>query len=323
MRSVTAVANPNIAFIKYWGNCAPASRIPTNGSISMNLGGLETRTTVYFDPELRRDILTIDGRIAEKVALERIRGFMDLVREMAGMICYATIDSENNFPMGAGIASSASAFAALALAATTAAGIKLKESDLSSLAGRGSGSACRSIPSGFVEWIVDGCNPDTRAITIASQNHWDLWDCIAVVHYGHKTVSSREGHNLAHTSPLQEARVRGATQRLNICRKAILERDFEVLGTLVELDSHLMHAVMMTSSPRLIYWKPETIAIMEAVTSWRQQGIPTCYTIDAGPNVHVLCESEYKENIENRLRQIPGVVDVIMANPGQGARLFL
>jgi len=323
MRSVTAVANPNIAFIKYWGNCEADARIPASGSISMNLGGLETRTTVTFNPELEGDTLNINGQEAEQAALERVGGFMNLVREMAGNKHFAMVESHNNFPMGAGIASSASAFAALALAATRAAGIDLDEGDLSRLARKGSGSACRSIPEGYVEWLADGCDPDSMAISIAPPKHWDLWDCIAIVHRGHKLVGSREGHDLAHTSPLQQARVSEAPQRLKICRKAILERDFEAFSDIVELDSHLMHAVMMTSSPRLFYWLPGTIAIMQAVSSWRQQGIPACYTIDAGPNVHVICEGEEKELVEARLRQIPGVIDVITAYPGEGTHLLI
>jgi diphosphomevalonate decarboxylase len=234
----------------------------------------------------------------------------------------ATVESENNFPMGAGIASSASAFAALALAASTAAGLELEEDALSRLARKGSGSACRSIPSGYVEWLADGCDPDSRAISIAPPEHWALMDCIAVVDLGHKAVGSSEGHALAYTSPLQERRVAGAAERLATCRKAILGRDFEAFAEIVELDNHLMHAVMMTSSPRLIYWQPETIAIMQAVTSWRQEGLAACYTIDAGPNVHVICEIGDQVEIERRLGDIPGVMDVISAYPGEGAWLI-
>jgi diphosphomevalonate decarboxylase len=322
MHTATAIASPNIAFIKYWGNCEPKTRIPANGSISMNLGGLETRTTVRFDSTLDADHLILDGEDAQSMAHIRVSQFMDLVRDLAGIGSYTWIDSHNNFPMGAGIASSASAFAALALAASKAAGLDLNEASLSRLARRGSGSACRSIPSGYVEWLADGCDPDSGAITIAPPDHWDLRDCIAIVQQEHKLVGSSEGHYLAHTSPIQGTRVAGAPQRLEACRNAILTRDFDALTEVVELDNHLMHAVMMTSSPRLLYWQPATLRIMQAVESWRQDGIPVCYTIDAGPNVHVICEKDYLEVIGTRLRDIPEVNDLLIAHPGDGTRLI-
>jgi diphosphomevalonate decarboxylase len=320
--TATSVAHPNIAFIKYWGNCEPGLRIPANGSISMNLGGLETRTKVTFDPHLNEDELWINREGAVPVAYYRVREFMDLVRKLASVKTYAHIESENNFPMGAGIASSASAFAALALAASFAARLELDEGELSKLARKGSGSACRSIPGGFVEWLADGCDPDSKAFSIAPPDHWELWDCIAIVHRGHKVVGSTEGHSLAHTSPIQVERVKGAPKRLAGCREAILTRDFESLANVMELDCHLMHAVMMTSTPRLIYWRPETISIMKAVTSWRSQGIPACYTIDAGPNVHVICEAGSENLIESWLRQLPGVIDVITSPVGDKTRLL-
>lgn len=288
----------------------------------MNLGGLETRTSVRFDPDLDADHLTLNGEIVYQGALERVRSFMDLVRDLSGVRRYAWIESQNNFPIGAGIASSASAFAALALAASSAAGLELDEAALSRLARKGSGSACRSIPGGYVEWLADGCDPDSGAESIAPPEHWDLRDCVALVHKGHKRVGSTQGHALAHTSPFQEARVAGAPQRLEVCRNAILARDFEAFATVVELDNHLMHAVMMTSSPRLLYWQPATLAIMQAVESWRQKGLAACYTIDAGPNVHVICEKDYQEVVEERLGGIPGVQDVIIAHPSDGARLI-
>ncbi len=320
-QTATAISCPNIAFIKYWGNCEPETRIPANGSISMNLGGLETRTTITFDASLNSDALTLNGQPAGGAALGRVREFLNKVRAMAGIDHFARVESENNFPMGAGIASSASAFAALALAASQAAGLKLDEAALSRLARQGSGSACRSIPSGFVEWLADGCNPDSGAVSIAPPEHWDLRDCIAIISRAHKPTGSTEGHALAHTSPMQATRIEGAPQRLEQCRNAILARDFAAFAEITELDNNLMHAVMMTSKPQLLYWQPATIAIMKAVQEWRREGIAACYTIDAGPNVHVICERGYQEQVAARLHQISGVQDVLAAYPGGPARL--
>jgi diphosphomevalonate decarboxylase len=321
MTTATAQANPNIAFIKYWGNCNPEARIPANGSISMNLAGLETRTTVAFDPALLADQLILDGKPAAGPALARVVDFLEAVRRLANIGTFARVESDNNFPMGAGIASSASAFAALSLAASRAAGLVLNERQLSQLARGGSGSACRSVPGGFVEWKVDACDLDSAAETIAPADHWDLVDCIAIVSQEHKPTGSTEGHALAYTSPLQVARVDDAPRRLEICRKAIVDRDFAGLAEIMELDSNMMHAVMLTSQPPLLYWQPATLDIMQAVPQWRKQNFPVCYTIDAGPNVHVICPSEVSDLVKQALEQIPGVIRVLRAHPGGPVRI--
>jgi diphosphomevalonate decarboxylase len=287
----------------------------------MNLAGLETKTRVTFDPALHEDSLTLNGRAASEPALARARAMLDRVRKMAGISVPAEIASGNNFPTGTGIASSASAFAALALASAAAAGLALDEAELSRLARTGSGSASRSVPGGFVEWQAGSRHQDSFAFSIAAPEYWTLVDCVAIVSTEHKPTGSTEGHALADTSPLQAARVSDAHRRLDLCRRALRTRDFETLADIVELDSNLMHAVMMTSNPRLIYWQSKTLAVMQAVQTWRAQGIPACYTIDAGPNVHVICEVAYQQQIESKLAEIPGVLKVLSASPGGPARL--
>lgn len=322
MTTATAQAFSNIAFIKYWGNRDPDQRIPANGSISMNLGGLYTQTQVEFDPALTSDQVTINDRPAVGAALQRVRSFLDGVRQISGEHKFTRVTSQNNFPTGAGIASSASAFAALSLAATAAAGLDLSQRELSRLARRGSGSACRSVPGGFVEWRAGDSDETSYAYSIAPSEHWDLMDCIAIVSPAHKAVGSTEGHNLAGTSPLQAARVSDAPRRLDWCRRAILERDFESFAEVVELDSNLMHAIMMTSTPPLIYWEPATLAVIHSVRAWRRNGLAVCYTIDAGPNVHVLCPGETAHQVIAQLNQIHGVENVLSAPPGPTAHLI-
>lgn len=239
------------------------------------------------------------------------------------MSLFASVVSANNFPTGVGIASSASAFAALSLAATHAAGLELSERELSRLARLGSGSACRSIPGGFVEWQVGEDDQDSFAYSIAPPGHWDLADCIAVLSENPKQISSLEGHALADTSPLQSNRVADAPRRLEVCRRAIQERDFMRLPEIVELDSNLMHAVMMTSTPRLIYWLPATLTIIQEVEAWRRGGLPVCYTVDAGPNVHVLCTAADVNQVADRLFHIPGVTHVLKASVGGSTHLVL
>ena len=321
-QTATAHAHPNIALIKYWGNRDQALRLPSNGSISMNLDGLFTHTTVTFSASLRTDKLRISNRPVTGPGLERVSRFLDSVRELAGINERAEVVSENNFPSGAGIASSAAAFGALALAASRAAGVILSERELSRLARRGSGSASRSIPGGFVEWQVGEADEDSYSFSIAPPEHWDLADCVAIVSAGHKKTGSTEGHALAGTSPLQAARVVDAPRRLDLCRRAILERDFEALAAVVERDSDMMHAVMMTSTPGLFYWQPASITVMESVREWRAGGLPACYTVDAGPNIHVICPREYIGETEKNLRKLPGVGDVLVAGVGGPARII-
>jgi diphosphomevalonate decarboxylase len=120
---------------------------------------------------------------------------------------------------------------------------------------------------------------------------------------------------------LQAARVADAPRRLDLCRRAILERDFEAFARVVELDSDMMHAVMMTSTPGLFYWQPASIAVMETVRKWRAAGLPVCYTVDAGPNIHVVCPREQAKDVERRVRALPGVQDMLVAGVGGPARI--
>ncbi|MEE8567072.1 MAG: diphosphomevalonate decarboxylase [Anaerolineales bacterium] len=321
-RTASAVASPNIALIKYWGNRDHELRLPSNGSISLTLGGLETRTTVTFDETLPSERLTVDGSQPNNSALVRVSEHLDRIRHLAGIHTPARVESRNNFPTGVGIASSASAFAALTLAGTAAADLSLNPKELSRLARLGSGSACRSIFGGYVEWYVGETHADSHAEPLAPPEHWDLIDLIAVISREHKGIGSTQGHTLADTSPLQSARVTDALRRLNICRDALLHRDFPTLASVVEQDSNLMHAVMFTSIPALIYWSPTTIEVMQAVTTWRAEGLEVCYTIDAGPNVHCLCTKQYADQVEERLGHLPGVIDLLRAHPGGPASVI-
>lgn len=316
--SASALAHPNIAFIKYWGNRDNELRLPMNGSISMNLDGLHTRTKVSWidDPAVLNDSLYINGIPQDGGTLHRVTSFLNLVRQLVQFSSRAEVSSETNFPSGVGIASSASAFAALSLAATKAAGLTLDPVALSRLARHGSGSACRSIPSGFVEWQVGISDDTSYAISIAPPDHWSLVDVIAIVSDSHKKIGSSEGHALAGTSSLQSARLENAPRRLDVCRRAILDRDFSTLADIVELDSNLMHAVMMTSTPSLFYWQESTLTVMKAVQKARQEGLKVCFTVDAGPNVHVITESKSKGDVIELVGKINGVRDILTSTVG-------
>jgi len=320
--SASAISHPNIAFIKYWGNKNEKIRIPKNNSISMNLDGLETRTRVTFGIDNEADQLVLNGEEIDGEGRERVSRLLDQVRITAGISDKAKVESTNNFPTGSGIASSASAFAALSLAASAAAGLSPNIKELSKLARTGSGSACRSVPAGFVEWFAGQTHEDSFAASIAPADHWDLVDCIAVVSQEHKATGSTGGHAIAGTSPLQEGRVADAQRRLDLCREAILSKDFKAFAEITELDSTMMHAVMMTSTPSLYYWQAETLRIMQAVQNWRMDGLQACFTIDAGPNVHVICPAEHSAQVAELLTKLPGVQKVLSAKPGGPTKLI-
>jgi diphosphomevalonate decarboxylase len=320
-RRATALAHPNIAFIKYWGNQDDALRLPANSSLSMNLGDLYTITTVIFDEALPRDTLIINQTPVIGPGLERVTALLDLVRAEAHLSAAARVESGSNFPVGSGIASSASAFAALSAASAAAAGLNLDGPALSRLARRGSGSASRSVPGGFCEWIA-GDDKTSVATSIAPPSHWDLRDVVAIVSQEHKAVGSSGGHRLAQTSSLQAARIAGAAARLQACREALLARNLAGLGPIIEEDAVIMHAVMMSSHPPLYYWNAATMSLIQASQQWRAEGLEVYFTIDAGPNVHLICEAAQAAIVAEAARKVPGVQNILSSGPGGPARLI-
>lgn len=321
--SVTAVAHPNIAFIKYWGVADAGLRLPANSSISMNLGDAETRTTVRFLPDAAPgtpDRLVLNGREVTGPERDRVTAHLDRIRARAGLTCSAEVMSNNNFPAAAGIASSASAFAALTLAGCAAAGLELSERELSILARLGSGSACRSIPGGFVEWLAGPTSEASYAYSLAPANHWDLRDLVILVSQQVKPVSSTAGHQAAPTSPFFRARLEALPARLEQVRRAIQARDFAALAEATEADAIAMHAVMMTSRPPIYYWQPDTMRLIQATLRWRAAGLPVCFTIDAGPNVHLITLPEAEDRLLASIREEVGPVTVLPNRPGGPAR---
>lgn len=317
-----ARAHSNIAFIKYWGNVDNDLRLPANSSISMNLSDLHTTTQVIWSEDIETDILHINGERADKVATQRVYKHLQIIRERFGISLYANVDSVNNFPMGTGIASSASSFAALTYAAVSALGESLTERELSTIARRGSGSASRSIPSGFVEWHAGETHEDSYAETFADYDHWDLVDVVVIVSRNHKRTGSSVGHPTAETSILQDVRVKHANNRLRLVKDAIREKDFDKFADVVEEDSNLMHAVMMTSNPPLFYWESVSLEIMKTIREQRKQNsLQVCYTLDAGPNVHCICIRDDVEKVIAVLESISEDIEIRTSSAGKGAHL--
>ncbi|EKE12778.1 MAG: hypothetical protein ACD_13C00142G0005 [uncultured bacterium] len=319
---VKARAPSNIAFIKYWGKKNEKLRIPANTSISMNLSEAYTETFVEFDNKLSKDLIVIDGKSVEGNEKERIVDHLNLIRKMAGIDTFAEVVSKNNFPKGAGMASSASGFAALTVAGTKAAGLNLSEKELSVLARLGSGSACRSIPDGFVEWKTGVKSGDSYAYSLQAPGYWDICDTIVVVGEKAKKVSSTEGHTKAFSSPFYKARILGMNKKVKEIKSALKNKDFTKFGRILEEEAINMHTVMMTSKPPLFYWLPKTLEIMQSVITWREEDLETYFTIDAGPNVHIICLSKDVKKVRIKLKKIPGVKKVIVNKASEGTHIL-
>lgn len=314
----TARSTSNIAFVKYWGRIDDILRLPMNGSVSMNLSETYTTTTVEFDESLAEDIVELQGEQLNAKQKGRVSQHLDRIRDLAGISTFARVDSHNNFPMGAGIASSASAFAALTIAGCTAAGLELNEEELTILARQGSGSACRSVPSGFVRWHFGKTSEESYAEQIAPPDHWDVRDLVAITQTEHKEVSSAQGNHLVTTSPFNNIRIELAHQSVEVMCQAILDCNWTVFGEETEREAVRLHMIAMTSQPPIFYWSPVTLRIMQAVMNWRREGLEAYYTIDAGANVHVMVLGDDATAVERKLQEIEGVSRIIHNRVGAG-----
>jgi len=322
IRKATAIAHPNIAFVKYWGMMDDTLRLPMNNSISMNLDPLATITTIEFNDEYENDNVQILENPANIDEIMRITHHLDRIRALAGITTKAKVVSKNTFPRSSGIASSASGFAALTLAGVEAAGLNLSEKEISLLARQGSGSACRSVLPGYVEWIAATSSEESISYSIAPPEYWDLRDIIAIIESSPKTISSTEGHLRVSTSPFYSARLAGLHRTLAQVRTAIRQRNIDILGDAIEIEAISLHVVAMTSVPPIFYWTTTTLQVIQAVQRWRQDGLKTYFTIDAGSNVHLICEAKDELDVKQLLSMLDGVSEVIIAKPGSGTRLF-
>lgn len=320
-RKATAVSCANIAFIKYWGNRDAALRLPSNDSLSMNLEALTIETTVLFDDEMPEDQVSIGDEEAQGQARDRIVSQLDRVRARAQVTSKARIMSRGNFPQGTGLASSASGFAAMTFAAVHALGLEMDERALSVLARQGSGSASRSIPGGFVEWIASSSSETSFAHSIAPADYWDLRDVVVITTRDPKKVSSSDGHLIASTSPYFSERLSRLPARFHRTKRALLARDLVALGPELEAEAIELHFIAMTSRPPIFYWSPEMVRVIQATREWREGGLQVYYTLDAGSNVHLICEGKDAETVAANAREVPDVHQVIVSAPGGPAHL--
>lgn len=321
----TAVAHPNIALIKYWGKRDEQLVLPRTDSLSMTLDIFPTTTRVRLDPEAGHDAVTLDGVPMQGEAERRVIAFLELVRERAGLPQRAVVDTENTVPTGAGLASSASGFAALAVAAAAAYGLDLDATALSRLARRGSGSASRSIFGGFAMWHT-GTATDADLSSYAEPvpaGELDLALVIAVVNAGPKAVSSREAmRRTVDTSPLYEPWAVSSKDDLVEMRAALHRADLVAVGEIAERNALGMHATMLAARPAVRYLAPATLTVLDSVVQLRRDGVPAYATMDAGPNVKVLCHRVDVDRVAAAVRSAVPDGPVLIAGPGPGARLL-
>lgn len=311
IRRATARAHPNIALVKYWGKRDAALNLPAVPSLSMTLGGFATTTTVTWGAEA--DSVALNGRPADAGTVRKVLRVLDRVDSARPPVA---VVSANDFPSGAGLASSSSGFAALVVAADAAAGSGLSREALSVIARQGSGSACRSLWGGFVAWNVgeraDGTDSHGVPLDVPP---WDVAMVVAIVSGDQKDVASTAGMEQSRaTSPYYDAWVRTAPDRVAAGRTAILDRDLTAIGKIMEASTFEMHAVMHTTRPSILYWKPATVACLHAVRALRGSGVEAYATMDAGPNVKVLCAAQDAERVGATLRDHVG--DVRILGPG-------
>ncbi|WP_167146209.1 diphosphomevalonate decarboxylase [Actinomyces sp. ZJ308] len=319
--TATASANTNIALIKYWGKADEALAIPATSSLSLTLAGTRTTTTVSFDgADGDADSVTINGSRPSAAELARVSRFLDLVRTRSGVTVPATVSSRASVPLAAGLASSAAGFAALAAAASRAAGMDLDDRALSRLARRGSGSATRSVFGGLVTWHAGHDDASCYAEPVACE--MDLAMVVVVLSQRYKPIgSTRAMRATMSTSPLFPAWVEASGRDLQTALDAVRAGDLERLGEVVEGNALGMHATMIAARPGIVYWLPQTVAALHAIRAMREDGLPVWATIDAGPNVKVLTEGARAEEVAAALRdRLPGTA-VSVRRPGGGVRI--
>lgn len=315
-------AHTNIAFIKYWGKENEELIIPQNNSLSLTLDAFYTETKVTFDDQLDADVLYIDGEIEDEKALKKAQVILDLVREEAKIDWSAKIESKNFVPTAAGLASSASGLAALAGAASLAAGLELSDTELSRLARRGSGSASRSIYGGFAEWQKGTTDKDSIAVPVDDAN-WDIGMIFVIVDDKRKDVSSTEGMRLVvETSPYYDGWVTSAKEDLADIKVAIQEQDIIKTGEIAERSALKMHALNLSANPPFNYWSPESIIAMRNVSELREKGYPAYLTMDAGPNVKIICRASDLDAIHAILSETYRGDQLIKALPGPGIQIL-
>ena len=318
-----ARACANIALAKYWGKSDVKRNVPAVPSISMTLDQLVTETRVRFDPTLPADSVRLDGRRASTEEAARVVAMLDRIRREARIRVRARVSSHNHFPTAAGLASSASGFAALAAAACAAAGLRHKPRRLSALARASSASAARSVYGGFVE-LPAGTrgDADLAARQLAPAAHWNLRLIVAQTVSGPKKVGSTEGMERSRkTSPYYPTWLAQAPKWARTIKRAIKDRDLEAMGRAMEQSTLAFHCCAITSTPPIFYWAPDTLTALDTVYGLRERGVSAWATMDAGPHVKTLCDASDAPRVRQALNRTAGVTRTWVTKPGPGVEV--
>ncbi|HEY4105273.1 MAG TPA: diphosphomevalonate decarboxylase [Polyangiaceae bacterium] len=311
-----AVAHSNIALAKYWGKADRVRNLTAVPSLSLTLAALRTTTFVRFDSVLEADEFELAGTTVTGRPLERVMKLLDSVRSAAGFETRARVESVNDFPTAAGLASSASGFAALAMAATRAAGLEFSLAQVSALARAASASAARSIYGGYVALEARA----ESAERVRAGGEFPLEMLVAVTVSGPKSTASTDGMgHTQDTSPYYAAWLSAAPEAYAQVRRAVEASDFDALGPAVEHSALMMHASMLAAHPALIYFAPATLGVMERVRAFRKSGGRAYFTMDAGPHVKVLVEPSASAELERELGKLEGVTSVLRSAAGPDA----
>lgn len=312
----TAIAQPNIALIKYWGKRDVERNLPAVGSVSVTLAELQTTMQVDLDSAVASDTLVVNGE-ENSALLPRISACLDNVLGVARPP--ACIESSSNFPIAAGLASSASAFAAVTVAAAAAAGLSLPREQLARLAGRASGSAARSLFGGFVE--LENCADDIDVRPLCDVRDWPLQVVVAITETGPKATGSTEAMEISRqTSPFYASWIEKQGTDLNAARAAVAAHDFSALAVVSEHNCLKMHSVMWASRPPMVYWNSATMRCMQTVRRLQADGCGVFFTIDAGPQVKAVCLPEDVAAVSAALAATEGVKQIMLTGLGEGAR---
>ena len=313
----TAIAQPNIALIKYWGKRDLALNLPAVGSISITLDALHTEVSVDLGANQSNDRLIVNG-VEDPDRLPRMSACLS--RVIGEQRPFAHIETSSNFPIAAGLASSASAFAAATVAAAAAADLDLDKESLARLAGRASGSAARSLYGGFAELENSG---DTISLSALCNEHaWPLKVVVAITESGPKATSSTEAMEISRrTSPFYAAWIKQQDDDLSVARCAIKERDFAGIAEIAEHNCLKMHSVMWASRPPTVFWNSATMRCLQTVRKLQQDGCQVFFTIDAGPQVKAVCLEQDMSAVREALSQTPGVQEIMTTGLGPAAQL--
>ncbi|MBD5429367.1 diphosphomevalonate decarboxylase [Lactobacillus sp.] len=318
----TARAHTNIALIKYWGKANKELKTPLMSSLSMTLDAFYTDTTFEHGNHLTKDTFILNDTEQNSEQAKRVMNYVHRLQKEYGFSDHFKIDSFNHVPTSAGLASSASAFAALATAFAASYKLNLSKKELSQLARLGSGSATRSIYGGFALWHKGHDHNDSYAIAVDENPDWDLHMLAVEVNTHEKKISSTQGMIRAQTSPFYQSWLDKNTTEIKKMEEAIQEKDFTKLGQLSENSANEMHAINLSAQPGFTYFEPDTLKLIQLIHQLRQDGIECYYTIDAGPNVKILCTLKNRKKIISAVHNLLGNVKIVDASFGPGVKIL-